>query len=368
MKPLRVGVIGAGRLGGFHAQKLAARDDVRLVAVADPVPAQRKRVAAECRTRAAADYREFFDEVDAVVVAAPSRLHHGIGVDFLRRGIHVLMEKPLATSTADADELVASARHGGAVLQVGHVERFNPALAAAMPHLDRPKYIEAVRAGPFTFRSTDIGVVLDLMIHDIDLVLSMVHARVERVEAIGLSVLGGHEDVANARIHFADGAVAALSASRVAYEQARRMQVWTARAFASIDFAERSTTVVRPSESLLQRGLDLDALSPESRQHLMEDHLPRTRHTAEAVDALALEIDDFLASIRGPRSPRVTGEQGREAVAVCEQVLAALQTHAWDDSPDAPVGPLLIPRPRLVPVPHFEVSGITTPVERKRAG
>lgn len=367
MKPLRVGVVGAGRLGGFHAQKLAAREDVQVVAVADPDPAQRQRVAGACGARPAADHRELLAEVDAVVIAAPSRLHRALGLDFLGRGIHVLMEKPLAVSTAEADDLVEAARRAGVVLQVGHVERFNPALAAAVPHLDRPKYIEALRAGPFSFRSTDIGVVLDLMIHDIDLVLSLVRAPVTRVEAIGLAVLGGHEDAANARLHFADGAVAALSACRVAYEGARRMQVWTPRAMASMDFGERSATVVRPSETLLQRRLDPAGLAPEARQRFMDDHLPRTCHTAEAVDALALEIDDFVASIRTPRAPRVTGQHGRDAVAVAERVLASLESHAWDDAADAPMGPLFVPR-HTVPPPHFDRAPRRAPLPRREAG
>lgn len=369
MTALRVAVVGAGRLGGFHAQKLAARQDVVLCGIADPVAEQRERLAAQCHTRAVADYRELLGEAQAVVVAAPSRLHHAIGLEFLGRGVHVLMEKPLAVTTGEADQLVSAARQAGAVLQVGHVERFNPALAAALPHLGSPKYIEAVRAGGFSFRSTDIGVVLDLMIHDIDLVLSLVRQPVVRVEAIGLSVLGGHEDVANARIYFADGAVAALSACRVAYEPARRMQVWSARAFTSIDFNQRTATVVRPSETLLGRRLDLEAMGPEEldhcREHLMEEHLPQTRLTAEAVDALALEHDDFLASIRGPRAPRVTGQQARDAVAVAEQVLDAIHAHSWEDAAEAPLPVRRLP---AVPAPHFDLSVLREPSERRAAG
>jgi predicted dehydrogenase len=357
-------VVGAGRLGAFHAQKLAAREDVTLCAVADPAAESRERLAAQCHTRAVADYRELFDEVQAVVVATPSRLHRAIGLDFLRRGIHVLMEKPLAVDRNEADQLVTAARQAGAVLQVGHVERFNPALAAAQPYLEGPRYIEAVRAGAFSFRSTDIGVVLDLMIHDIDLVLSLVRQPVVRVEALGLSVLGGHEDVANARIHFADGAVAALSACRVAYEAARRMQVWSARAFASIDFNQRTATVVRPSETLLARRLDLDAMSPAElehcRQHLMDEHLPQTRLTADAVDALALEQDDFLASIRTPRAPRVSGEQARDAVVVAEQILAAMHETA-EPTPS-------VRRLQPMSAPHFGLSALREPTPRRAAG
>jgi predicted dehydrogenase len=366
MKPLRMAVVGAGRLGGFHAQKLAARNEVTLCAVADPAREACQRLATQCHCRAVADYHELLSEIDAAVIAAPSRLHRAIGMEFLRRGIHVLMEKPLAITTAEADDLVAAARAAGAVLQVGHVERFNPAWAAVLPHLRNPKYIDAVRSGTFTGRSLDVGAVLDLMIHDIDLVLSLVREPVVDVEALGLSVLGGHEDVANARLRFANGTVAALSACRVAHEPARRMQVWAAEGFASIDFNQRTATVVHPSETLLGRRLRLDTMSPPElehcRQHLMEEHLPQAQLTAAAVDALALEQDDFVASIRGPRAPRVSGEQGRDAVAVAEQVLESIREHEGDELAES------TPPPQTLPAPHFPLSAIRGSGRRRAAG
>lgn len=372
MKTLAIGVVGAGRLGGFHAQKLAARPDVRLVGVADPIEDSRNRVAAQCGCRAFARTADLAELVDAVVIAAPTRMHRELGVEFLSRRKHVLMEKPLATTAAEADDLVQLARRNGLVLQVGHVERFNPAWVAAGPYLRQAKYIEGVRSGPFSFRSTDVGAVLDLMIHDIDLVLSLVRAPVKQVEAIGLSVLGGHEDVANARIHFEGGAIAVLSACRVSYEPARRMQVWTPRGFAAIDFATRTTSLIQPSERLLQRKLELDALSPDElehlRQHLAEEHLPRQQWTAEAVDALALELEDFVDSIRTPRVPRVSGLQGRDAVALAEQILGQIGTHAWDDRADGPTGPLALPRTAVIPAPHFVRTPLGSPQPKRAAG
>lgn len=372
MRKLRLAVIGAGRLGGLHAQKLAASKHAELLAVVDPLPAARNRVAAECRTRALADHGPLVGQLDAAVIAAPTRLHHKLALDLLRRGVHLLVEKPLCRTAAEADELVEAARRHGAVLQVGHVERFNPAFTAALPQIAGPKYIEAVRAGSFTFRSTDIGVVLDLMIHDLDLVLSMVRSPVRRIDALGLSVLGGHEDVAHARLEFQCGCIAALSASRVSYEAARRMHVWSPRAFAAIDFAGRTATVVRPSEALLRRQFDVEMLSPDQvehyKQHLFDELLPRTEAQFEAVDALALELEDFVESIRTPRRPRVTGEAGREAVALAEQILGRIHAHAWDDRPDGPVGPLLAPRPRVIPAPHFELTPAEAPIRRKEAG
>jgi predicted dehydrogenase len=250
--PLRVAVIGAGRLGGFHAQKLARMANVELVGVVDPLAANRDRLAAELHTTPFASHLPLLGHIDAAVIASPTLQHHQLAVDLLEAGTHLLIEKPICTTVAEADELVELARRQQLVLQVGHVERFNPALTAATPHAQNPKFIEAVRASGFTFRSMDVGVVLDLMIHDIDVVLSLVRSPLRSVDALGVSVLGGHEDVAHARLEFQSGCVANLSASRVSYEAARKMQIWSPRAFASIDFGGRTTTIVEPSETLLR--------------------------------------------------------------------------------------------------------------------
>jgi predicted dehydrogenase len=359
MNKLKIAVIGAGRLGGFHAQKLAGFPDVELAAVVDPLAENRQRVAAECHVAAMADHRGLFGKIDAAVIASPTIHHHALAMECLERGIHLLVEKPLCSTHADAEQLVAAARRNKVILQVGHVERFNPAFAAVAPHVRNPKYIEAERNSGFTFRSTDVGVVLDLMIHDIDLVLSLARGRLRKVDALGLSVLGGHEDVANARLEFDCGCVANLSASRVSSEAARRMQIWSARAFASIDFAARVTTLVRPSETLLERRFDVDALSPAEkdhyRNHLSDELLPRERKEFDSVDALALELRDFVDSIRSSRVPRVTGEHGSNALAVAEKILEQINSHAWDDAPDGPVGPRAEPRPSEVPAPHFNL-------------
>ena len=368
---LRMAVIGAGRLGTFHAQKLAARPDVQLLAVVDPLPAHRQRLAALCNTQALAHHREVLGQIDAAVVATPTTLHFEIARDLLQDGVHCLIEKPLAARLHQADELVDLARQKGLVLQVGHVERFNPAFEAALPVVRNPKYIEAVRASPYSFRSTDIGVVLDLMIHDIELTLALTHASVRRVEALGLSVLGGHEDVANARIEFTNGCIANLSACRVGYEAVRRMHIWAPGGFASIDFAARSLRLVRPSEAIRQRRLRLDNLSPEQieywKTHLAEEHLPSQQLQFDAVDALALELEDFITSILEGRSPRVSGQQGRDALAVAERILEKISTHVWEEGL---VGPLATPAPAVVPMPHWaEVpSPAESPPLRKAAG
>lgn len=329
MNKLQVAVVGAGRLGGFHAQKLAARDDVELVAVVDPVTENRNRLAVQCRAEALEDYSSLLNRLDAAIIAAPTVLHHQIARDFLDAGVPLLVEKPLCANRAEADELVAAAQRSNVILQVGHVERFNPAFEAARATVRRPRYIDAVRTSAFTFRSTDVGVVLDVMIHDIDLVLSLVKSPVTKVEAVGVVVVGGHEDAVNARLEFESGCVANISASRVSYESIRRMQVWSDHGFAGIDFATRTATLVTPSETLRRRQYHLEKFTPQEldyqRQHFAEEHLPKRQLTFDAVDALALEVDDFIQSIRNRRLPRVTGEAGRDALAVAEQILAAVR-------------------------------------------
>ena len=354
---LRLAVIGAGRLGGFHAQKLARLADVELVGVVDPLAANRDRLAAELHTAALASHHPLLGHIDAAVIAAPTVLHHRLAVDLLEARTHLLIEKPICTTVAEADELVELARQRQLVLQVGHVERFNPALAAAAPHARNPKFIEAVRASGFTFRSMDVGVVLDLMIHDLDVVLSLVRSPLRSVDAMGVSILGGHEDVAHARLEFQSGCVANLSASRVSYEAARKMQIWAPRAYASVDFGTRTTTLVRPSEALLRGEFHADRLAPEQvehyKKHLAEEHLPRQQQTFEAVDALALELEDFVDSIRSTRQPLVTGEAGRDALAVAEQILLSIANHAWEPAAE----PAAVPYPRIVPAPLERKAG-----------
>ena len=201
----------------------------------------------------------------------------------------------------------------------------------------------------------DVGVVLDLMIHDIDLVLSLDGGPLRSVEALGVSVLGGHEDVAHARLEFQSGCVANLSASRVSYEPARKMQIWAPRAYANIDFGTRTTTLVRPSEALLRGEFHADRLAPEQvehyKTHLAEEHLPRQQQTFAAVDALALELEDFIDSILSARQPRVSGEAGRDALAVAEQILAGIAHHAWEPAEQPATLPAAVPYPQARPRP-----------------
>jgi predicted dehydrogenase len=369
LSKLRLAVIGVGHLGKIHARLLSERDDVLLVGVADSDAANRAEVAAACNTIAVADYRDLIDKVDAAVIAVPTFMHRDVALAFLNRGLHVLVEKPLAGSVREADDLVAAARRRKALIQVGHIERFNPALVAARPYLDQPRFIEASRVGSFTARSTDIGAVLDLMIHDIDLLLNLVESHVRNVFAIGQCLLGRHEDVANARLEFENGCVAHLNASRIHAGPARRqMQIWGSEGFADLDFAARTARVVRPSAAVLRHELDVAAMSSVERialrDTLHETHLRTTDLEVEPRNALADQHQDFLEAIRDGREPRVSGADGRDALVVAERVLAAIQAQLWGERANR--GLVAEATAPVLRGPHWPM--LNQPARRRQAG
>jgi predicted dehydrogenase len=240
-------------------------------------------------------------------------------------------------------------------LQVGHIERFNPALSVLDGFPLRPKYITADRLSTYTFRSTDIGAVLDLMIHDIDLVLSMIATPVRSVEAVGVSLFGGHEDVANARITFEDGCVANLTASRASYQSVRKMRLWGSEGYATLDFAARQGTIVRPSEALRRGQLDLDGLDltqPAAiKSHVFGKILRVDQVQAEGREPLATELEDFVRAARGDSRPRVSGDDALRAMRLADQVLRSLNAHEWEGLPTGPVGPRDLPAPHSPPIP-----------------
>lgn len=347
MKPLRVAVVGTGHLGRIHARLAAELPTVELVAVVDPLASAREAVAADTGARPVADYRELIGEIDAAIVATPTSTHLEVAGDLMQAGVHVLVEKPLASSLAESETLVQLARKHNLVLQVGHVERFNPALSAVRDKISDPKFIEARRTSGYTFRSTDVGVVMDLMIHDIDVVLSLVNSPIDRVEAMGISVLGDCEDMVNARLQFATGCVASLTASRVSYQPQRTMQVFTARSFAAIDFGDRTATLIEPTEQILRRDFRVDRLTDEQqqdyREHLFSTLLIQRPAAVEEANAIEQEQLDFAAAICENRRPQVDGTDGRDAVAVAEVILRQVQSHQWDGSQLGRQGPLAMP-------------------------
>jgi predicted dehydrogenase len=349
MTRLRVAVIGVGHLGKEHARILASLPEAELVGVADVNAVQAEAVALRCGTQAFSDYRALLPLADAAVVVVPTVYHHAVATEFLRRGIPVLVEKPLAPDLVQAEELVALAHLQNATLQVGHIERFNPAFEELSRRPLRPRFITCERLGSFTGRSTDVGAVLDLMIHDLDLLLALVRSPVRDVQALGLSVLGGHEDVAQARLVFENGCVANLSVCRVSPTPLRRMQVWSAEGFACVDFAKKHLTLVQPSEELRRHRLDPRRLDAQAIARLKTDlygrHLQTLDLDCQGGDQLTRELQDFLHCVRTSERPRASGEDGRDALALATRVLESLRSHTWEGHADGPAGPLHLPPP-----------------------
>ena len=332
MTQLRFAVIGVGHLGRIHARLLGQIPDAQLVAIADSCEPARAAAAAEFGVPGFADFRDLLGKIDAAIIAVPSRLHHAVGIDLLQHGVHTFVEKPITLNIADADDLVAEAARRRLTLQVGHVERFNPAFAAIAPHIHEAKFIDAVRSGPFTCRSTDIGVVLDLMIHDIDLVLALVNEELVAVQALGSSVIGPNEDWAQARLTFANGCVANLFASRVAWQAERSLQVISDSATASIDFGGRKARLMRVGSRIQGGNLEVQELNAEARthlkDHLFEEYLPLTDLPVnENANPLLEEQRSFIAAIRGQQPVTVTGEDGRRALDVAERILTTIAAH-----------------------------------------
>lgn len=347
---LRAAVVGVGHLGQNHARVLAENPEVELVAVCDARAEQARSVAERFKTTVVAEYRDLVGRIDMVSVAVPTSLHREVAGFFLERGIPTLVEKPLATSLFEAEELVSIAHARGATLQVGHIERFNPALSALEGQPLRPKYIAAERLSTYTFRSTDIGVVLDLMIHDIDLVLSWNASPVRAVAAVGVSVFGGHEDVANARVEFEDGCVANLTASRASFQATRKMRLWGAEGYTTLDFATRQGTIVRPSDQLRRGDLGLsevDLSQPAAvKAHLFGKILRVDQvEPAKGPDQLTLELEDFVQAVRTKSRPRVNGDDALRAMRVADLVLRDINAHQWEGIPSGPVGPHHLPQP-----------------------
>lgn len=336
MMPLRIAVIGGGHLGRIHASLLSGMDDVQVVAVTDPSDAARSLVSQQLNLPTYASHLQVVDQVDAAVIASPSDLHATIARDLLAAGKHLLVEKPLTIGAEDARGLATLARREDLTLQVGHVERFNPAWTAACDVTCQAKYIDATRASSFPGRCLDVGVVLDLMIHDIDLVLSLTNSPLVDVQASGLSLVSDHEDLAEARLTFGCGLVANLKASRVSLTACRTMQVFGPNGFAEIDFSGPSVTTVAPSNSLLDRSFDLAKLGDPrgARDTLFDQHLAVETATIEPRNAILDELHDFVISIRSGAEPTVSGSAGARAVEVADEVLRSIAKRQWNGATD----------------------------------
>ena len=312
--PLRTAVIGVGYLGRFHAQKYAQIAGSKLVAVVDANREACAKVAAELGTQAVSDYRELFGKVDAVSVAVPTPLHHKIGCDLLKQGIDVLIEKPIATTVEEARELVDLARINKRILQVGHLERFNPAVLAAAARLHTPRFVESHRLAPFKQRGTDVSVVLDLMIHDIDLIQELVGTPIESIDAVGATVFSGEIDIVNARLRFQGGCVANTTASRISLKQERKIRIFQDDAYLSVDMQQKILTVIRKKEG--------EAPVESPAQVSIEEQ------SFDQGDALLAEIEAFLKAVRERSTPVVTGEDGLRALETAMKITALVQPQA----------------------------------------
>ncbi|BBL74785.1 Gfo/Idh/MocA family protein [Methylomagnum ishizawai] len=311
MNPLRCAVIGVGYLGKFHAQKYAALPDCELVAVVDSNPAQAQAVAEANQTRAVADYRELLGRVDAVSIVVPTSLHFEVAREFLAAGVHVLVEKPITVTVDEADELIRLAGEKDVRLMVGHLERFNAALLGLDLTQDKPLFIESHRLAPFNPRANDVSVVLDLMIHDIDIILDIVDSEVERIDAKGVTVLTNDTDIANARITFKSGCVANVTASRASLKVERKMRMFMPNCYVSVDFQNRVLAKHRKGEREMFPGVP-EIVSEES--------------VFENGDALMAEIKHFVACVREGREPLCSGHAGRRALATATEITRLLKS------------------------------------------
>ena len=305
-KPLRVGVVGTGYLGRFHAQKYAQLQSCNLVAIADPDDERASSVAAELSTDHVANHKDLIGRVDAVSVACPTRSHFAVAKDLLAAGVHVLLEKPMTTTVSDAQILIDLAAAQQATLQVGHLERFNPALLSVADQITAPLFIESHRLAPFNVRGSDVDVVLDLMIHDIDIILHLVNSDVSAIHANGAPVVSEDSDIANVRIEFTNGCVANVTASRVSDKRERRMRFFQKDTYIAIDFQENTTRVCR-----------VDRTAP------ITDGIPAINcinRTLDKGDAILAEIEAFELAIRTKSRPLVSGEDGQRALRIAIEI------------------------------------------------
>jgi len=314
----RVGVIGAGALGYHHVRLLREVPGAELVGFYESRPERSAAVAKELGVRAYDRLEDLLDAVDAATVVVPTPAHHEVAKAALARGKHLLIEKPIAATLEEADELLAAAKQSGAIVQTGHVERFNRAIRAALPHVEKARFIESDRLSPFNPRGSDVAVVLDLMIHDIDLVRTLVGSHIKDVSAVGVQVLTPFVDIANARLQFADGAVANITASRVSRERMRKLRIFQESGYLSLDLAAGEGEFFR-----LRRDVDFAELARGAQA--IEAFVERVPLTAPEGEPLRLEFESFLAAVQGRAPITVSGEDGREALAVALKIVSEIE-------------------------------------------
>lgn len=302
MQKLRVAVVGAGRLGSIHAKIYKEISECTLVAICDTDKTRLNEISQTVNVPGYLDYTELFDQVDAVSIATPTKSHYEVASDFLMHKIHTLVEKPFTTNLEEAESLIAIAKANKLTLQVGHVERFNSAFNATLELIKEPKFIECHRLSPFPHRSLDIGAVLDIMIHDIDIILGLIHSKIDKIEAIGINVLTPYEDIANARISFKNGCVVNLTASRISDETVRKIRIFQENAYISLDYKEANANIYK------KNGMQI-----------IKETLP-----IEKEQPLQKELQSFVDCIIQNKKPLVSGEVAKEALAVALEIQAQI--------------------------------------------
>jgi len=306
---MKIAVIGVGSLGQHHARIYSQLQDVELVGVCDTDAGRAEKIAKNFGTRPFSDYKELIGKVDAVSVVVPTPLHYRVANDFLNAGVHCLVEKPITDTVAHAEELLGIANEKNLILQIGHIERFNTAVIEAQKYVKNPKFIEAQRLGPYDPRVAHIGVVMDLMIHDIDIILTLVHSKIIRLDAIGAKVLSGNEDIANVRLKFANGCVANISASRISIDKFRKIRIFQDDTYISLDYAGQSLKIYRKKSAVVTSMRDIEVIKPKLKT---EEPLKR-------------ELEHFINCVREGKKPLVTGERGRDALEVAIEIVNALK-------------------------------------------
>ncbi len=317
LNPVTIGVLGVGSLGFHHARLLRELPEARLAGIYDIDPQRAQAVAQELGTRAYPDLESLASDVEAVTIAVPTSRHFDVGKRALEHGCDLLIEKPITASTAEADELIRLAAANGRVIQVGHIERFNGAVRACEAYLENPLFVESHRLAPFAPRGTDVPVVLDLMIHDIDLILSLVRGRVSDIRAVGVSVLSGSVDIANARLQFDSGAVANITASRVSIQRQRKIRFFQATGYLSLDLGAGSGEFYR------RKNPSADAASRAA----LEEFVEHVSLRGDGAEPLRLELEAFVQAVRRVAPVRVSAEAGRTALEVALEIVERIERH-----------------------------------------
>ena len=329
MEKLKVAVIGVGHLGKEHARVYAELPGVELVGVVDIHNEQAGKIAQLHKTHCFKDYKEVIDKVSAVSIVVPTKSHYSIAKDFLMRGVHVMIEKPMTGTIREAKELIEISKTKGVVLQAGYIERFNPTIDAIKKLSIKPRFIECHRLSPFTFRSADIGVVMDLMIHDIDILLHITGSKVKKLDAIGVNVISDKEDIANVRMQFQNGCVANVTASRVSLTPMRKMRIFSEDSYISIDYQKKDAVIYKRSPKLTLQSLNIGTMDVSTiadlKSYVFGDLLKMEHIKIDDYEPLKRELESFVNCVTGNKKPVVSGEEGLKAIQVANDIVYEIE-------------------------------------------